>query len=564
MNKIIFTIIAVLIICGSSFGQNPQWAWAKSAGGNSWDYANSIVTDNIGNVYAVGFFDSPSIAFGSTTLINDTTGNQPNLFIVKYDGNGNVLWAKSSNGGIASAKSIAIDNSNNLYVTGVFYSQTINFGNITLTNSDSLIEMSNIFIVKYDPNGNVLLAIRADSANGFGYAYANCITTDLFGNIFIVGYFQFSSITFGFTTLQNDTINTTDIFIVKYDSSLNFKWAKREGGTKSDEANSVVSDASGNIYVCGEFQSTVINFDSTIFNNSDSTGIDYNIFILKLDSGGNQIWVKKTGGVSSDIANSINHDNLGNIYVTGNFNGQSITFDTITLNSINGDMFIAKYDSSGNLKYVKKPQSNGVSYGHSIAIDISNNVYIVGEYGSIYIAFDMDTLFSINSGGINIFVVKYDTSGNVQFVKNAGGNNVGQAYSIAIDNIGNKYVAGSFAGDSMIFGSTILINDTFNYSADMFLAKIDFNSDVPPISLSPSSTLLFPNPISQSSTLQINSSLPGKVKVSIYNILGQNIITQESDSHTIYLNSNDFSEGIYFYRAMIGDTFIGNGKFVVE
>ena len=179
--------------------------WAKSAGGTSnGSLGNSVATDATGNIYVTGYFGSPTVTFGTTTLTNAGIGN---IFIVKYDSNGNVIWAKSA-GGIASdyANSVATDATGNIYITGFFSSSSITFGTTTLTNAGN----TDIFIAKYDINGNV---ICAKSAGGASNDQGNSVATDANGSTYITGRFASPSITFRTTTLTN--LGTYDVFIAK-------------------------------------------------------------------------------------------------------------------------------------------------------------------------------------------------------------------------------------------------------------------------------------------------------------------------------------------------------------
>lgn len=94
--KNIFCFLFVLIsTCANA--QTSNWHWAKNAGGNAWDKALSIASDNAGNLYVTGKFNSSSIVFGLDTFINPTISSW-NMFLVKYDVSGKVIWARRSTG----------------------------------------------------------------------------------------------------------------------------------------------------------------------------------------------------------------------------------------------------------------------------------------------------------------------------------------------------------------------------------------------------------------------------------------------------------------------------------
>src|ERR1044072_3465408 len=115
--------------------QAPGWQWAKTSTANSYSQGNSVCVDKWGNVYVAGYFADTSITFGSITLPYTNTQTQySNLFLVKYDELGNVIWAKKVGGGQLTynrAQSVAVDDSGNVFITGVF-GDTIVFGSTQL------------------------------------------------------------------------------------------------------------------------------------------------------------------------------------------------------------------------------------------------------------------------------------------------------------------------------------------------------------------------------------------------------------------------------------------------
>ena len=153
----------------------------------------------------------------------------------------NWVWAKSAGGASAEyGQGTAADAVGNIYLVGTN----------TLTNNGDF----DVFITKYDAAGNVLWA---HSAGGSAMDYGYGIATDHAGNVYITGWFNSTTITFGAFTLTNAGTGP-DIFLVKYDSTGNVVWAKRAGGTAGDTGYSVATDADCNVYVTGEFQSTAI------------------------------------------------------------------------------------------------------------------------------------------------------------------------------------------------------------------------------------------------------------------------------------------------------------------
>jgi hypothetical protein len=350
MKKLYTLVVLLLVVCSGIYAQVPNYLWAKSAGGAEIEEGKSICTDASGNVYVTGYFESPSITFGSTTLVS---AGWVDIFVVKYDAAGNVLWATSAGGiNYDDATSLATDASAHVYVTGYFWSPSITFGPTTLIN-DGWVD---IFVVKYDAAGNVLWATDAGGAH---YDYGLSLATDASGQVYVTGYFMSPSITFGTTTLVS--AGWVDIFVVKYDAGGNVLWAKSEGGIDEDYSLCLVTDASGNPYVTGFFWSYSISFGSTTLTNA---GV-YDVFIVKYDAGGNVLWATGAGGIDIDWGLSLCTHAGGDVYVTGAFTSPSLAFGSTTLtNAGSYDIFVTK------LGYVT---SMAGSSGHSISILIYPN-----------------------------------------------------------------------------------------------------------------------------------------------------------------------------------------------
>ncbi len=471
MKKQILIITVISSLCFLSIISNAQshsWVQAKSAGGTGQDKATSVTVDASGNTYVAGYFQSNTITFGSFTLTN--AGGYDDIFLVKYDANGNVLWAKSA-GGTADddATSIAVDASGNTYVAGTFESSSITFGSITLTNGHTW--YGDIFVAKYDTNGNVLWA---KSAGGTDYDIANSVAVDASGNTYLTGMFGSPTITFGSTTLTN--VGAYNIFLTKYDAAGNVLWAKKAGGENADEAFSVAVDASGNTYLTGMFCSSSITFGSTTLTNANGIHQTPDLFLAKYDAGGNVLWAKSVGGTGYECAYSVAINASGNPYVAGYFNSSTLSFGSTTLtNAGNPDIFLAKYDAGGNVLWAKSAGGTGTDIATSVAVDNSGNPYVVGYFTDSTFTFGSTTLTNADTtsiwGSDDIFLAKYDNAGNVLWAKSAGGTGTDDATSVAVGTSGNPYVVGYFTDSTLTFGSTTLTNADTSNTSDLFLVK---------------------------------------------------------------------------------------------
>ncbi len=555
--------------------------------------AYHTATDVSGNVYVTGGFCSPFITFGTFTLTNQTTlsGNYSDMFIVKYNASGTVQWAGSAGGSKSeSGKSIATDVLGNVYVTGTFNSPSITFfgttsHKITLTNTGKLGDM---FIVKYDANGIVQWA---RNAKGSDEDEGNGIATDVSGNVYVTGLFCSPSITFGTTTLINK--GSYDMYIVKYDKDGNVKWAKSAGGSGSDYGYSIAADVSEDVYVTGRFSSSSITFGQTTLYNAGTSSQD--MFVVKYDASGTVLWATSAGGTGSDLDGDVAIGASGDVYVTGTFGSPSIAFgNNITLTNADNsgyvnmvDMFIVKYGTDGNAVWAKNAggRSNGWGIATTHDSEGSENVFVTGAFGMCpSITFGTTTLK--NSGSSDIFIVKYDASGNVLWAKSAGGTGGDIAWSIAADGSGNVYVTGTFNSPSITFG-TITLSNT-NNCGDMFIAKYDPNGNVlwakcvqgtsKPTGGHGKSTLanagindvltneltVYPNPTSGKVTLSTGNSQASISSISVFNMVGKEVLSQQSavgSEVTVDLSSQP--KGLYILLIKAGENFYSR-KIIVK
>lgn len=384
----------------------------------------------------------------------------------------NYLWAKSSLGnGSDKAYSVSSDANGNVYVAGSFSSSTLTLGSIILTNMG----YSDMFLAKYDAAGNVLWA---KSAGGSESDFAFSVSTDDSGNIYVVGGFNSYSLILGSDTLNNISYmdDYPDIFLAKYDAAGNVLWAKRAGGIGVESVHSVKNDANGNIYMTGYFTSDILSFGAVTLSNSDNIFNSNDMFLAKYDASGNILWAKNAAGNYDDFAYSVSADANGNIYVLGNFNSPTLTFGTIILTNMGyGDMYLAKYDTAGNIIWAKSAGGSNIEYATSVSTDANGNVYVLGSFLSPNITFDSITLNNTTTNSFDMYLTKYDSGGNILWAKNPIGSSDDIGKSVSIDSFGNIYVAGSFYSPTLTFSSVILSNVG---NSDLFLASYDMTGNV--------------------------------------------------------------------------------------
>ncbi|MEO1430008.1 MAG: SBBP repeat-containing protein [Cyanobacteria bacterium J06633_8] len=297
------------------------------------------------------------------------------------------------------------------------------------------------------------------------------IATDGAGNSYVTGSFQLGA-SLGSTTLSTTGIN--DAFVAKLDSSGNVQWAENFNSTSLESISlsfGIDSDEVGNTYTTGFFTGTVDFGDTSL----TSVGLS-DVFVTKLDSNGNVIWAEQIGdaGVGLDLGSTISTDNLGNSYVTG-IKGAEAETDLSDISadptSVDGEAFIAKIDSSGNLVWTQNFDSTSFSSGTDIASDAVGNSYVIGTF-SDDITLANQTFLS--SGDTDIFVTKLDSDGNVEWSQSLGNTLSDTGNGIGLDKAGNIYITGSFE-DTVTFGDTTL---TSNGERDAFVAKLNNSGNI--------------------------------------------------------------------------------------
>jgi len=481
---LLFAVISFLCFFSKLYSQTPEWQWAKNFGGETSDYGhsicidasrhefnaggggyydavNSVAIDASGNIYIAGGIESKSLTLGSVILkkptklyncnflakfdangnalwaISDTIGYINSLvldasqniyvagrlndrvYIAKYNTNGNKLWSKSPGGddtkATDAATKIVLDGLGNIYVTGLFKSK-ITFDSTILLNERS----TEIFLVKYDNNGNLIWAIRPffSKKGGLdGLNYLHSIAVDNSGNVLATGVFYSNTIAFGSTILTNNTtglMNGATIFLAKYDAKGNVIWAKSAGGKKSDFPYSVAVDASENVYIAGSFKSDIINIDSTTLTKGNKNPGHGNAFIAKYDKNGNVLWAKGVEGDLNDKEKSIIVDISVNIFMTGLFSSKNLSFGSTTLTNTKSnvfDAFLAKYDGNGNVLWAKNTGGVSNDVAETISLNASGNpyLYLTGLFYGKSIMLGAITMKNTNcfsTASCNVFLAK--------------------------------------------------------------------------------------------------------------------------------------------------------------
>lgn len=531
----IFTLSFLIGLAATVNAQD--FAWSRVAGLWEYDYGYGIGTDAAGNVFVAGKYEQNAV-FDNITV---TCAGNHDVFLAKYDPSGTLQWVKTGGGPMGDyAHAMTVDASGNVYLAGEIDGTSM-FGSTTVTANPS---PDDAFVAKYDNNGNL---IWAKSYGGYSRDDARGISVDASGNIYIIGVFQ-NTATFGTFTLTASGQDIDDAYVMKLDPSGNVLWAKAISGPGDDTGKGIAVDASGNAYAVGGFINT------TSFGGSQSLTAPNgyrDLYISKWDPNGNLLWVQQAGGQYDDVAWAVTLDGSGNPYITGEFNA-SATFGTYTVNTVgNADIFVAKYDPSGNVTWVNRFGGSLIDRGRGIATD-NTNVYFTGQYGGT-ITNGSYTATSADSS--DIFVASFSVSGGPGWIVTPRG--TPDAYESLGYEGGNAVCA---AGGNVFVTGCYLDGDTLNWlyepswsRTDMFVAKIDPQLTPGTIGINDpvvsSGIGIYPNPTENSTSIEFNASVKDAYSITLINSLGQTVYSEALNNFSgRYLKKIDLSsygKGMY-------------------
>jgi hypothetical protein len=546
-----FFIIFIFSFSLISSAQVSSFGWAEMIGGTLLDESYSIAVDDAGNSYVTGIFTG-SVDFSDTTL---TARGATDIFLVKYDPSGQIIWIRQA-GGKEDDDSYAVHISQDgyCYITGSF-ADTAYFEDDTLICFDSNIFYFDIFLAKYTLDGDIVWATRAGEAY-WDEAFGLC--SDNSGNLLITGSYwgtaRFDNITL--TGLYGlGATDGFDIFIAKYDSDGNALWAKRMVERGWDRGSDIATDPAGNCYVTGGFQTALLfgGFGGPSLTATGGDG-DEDIFLVKYDQEGNFVWKTSAGSSGFDQARAVTLDNDNNIYLTGVIS-ETADFDSTESIISNGfnDLFLAKYDSTGQLLWVRGAGSASEDGANDVVTDIQGNIYVCGYLGS---AAQFDDLQIVGGG---FFVAKYDPKGRILWVKQIGEtDNLGK--SLALMKTGDLVTTGVFE-NSATFGNTVLNGKG---QTDIFVTRLDtvtITSLTDQSSAVPRTSFLaqnYPNPFNPVTMINYQLSATNDVELSVYNLLGQEVVKlvsekQQAGFHQVKWEARGISSGVYYYQLVAGE-----------
>lgn len=336
--------------------------WVRTGGGAKIDRGYGVAVDAQGNVFATGHCQSTNATFDGATMPNR---GDYDLFVVKYDANGKLLWLRSGGGaGYDFGHSIGVDKAGNCYFTGSFIGNCV-FAGATVTNTRG----GHALLAKLTPAGE-LAWLRVP--HGPGSSVGGHLAVDADGNSVVAGSAAAVE-TFGDITLTNK--GGRDVCAVKYDASGKALWAFKGDGSTNAMFASVALDGHGEVCLSGMFQGALRLGGKTV----ESHGAN-DLLVAKLDANGRLRWFRTGGGKGIDYALCIAADAAGNSYATGEFTGAA----EIAGNSVTGvgtrDLYVAKFDDAGALRWLRTGGGDRGSLAYCVTLDRRGSIFISGAF----------------------------------------------------------------------------------------------------------------------------------------------------------------------------------------
>lgn len=384
--------------------------------------------------------------------------------------------------------------------------------------------ISIFFLATHFSNGQTYAWAKSIHSEGFDQAYD--IVTDPQGYVYVAGQIEYLA-NFG-SGVMIESFGKHDIFIAKYTPEGRLVWAKGAGGKGGDKAHSIALDGLGNLFIGGEFEDTayfdnitkitrVIETNNMFVAKYDTSGTvqwvrnisigtllqtrgyavtcdaqgnvytcggtkgdtyyentflftsagDYDATVVKFDAAGNLVWAKRMGGPESDKAYGIMSDNNGFIYVTGYFVGLAEFAPGLSLTGRGGtDIFLAKFDTSGLLQWVEQAGDTGFERGWDITQNVNGEILLTGEFQG-HSEFGANTIFS--NGNYDMFLASYNSSGVNLWALSGGGPEDDIGRGVTHDDSGNVFVIGDYGGSATFPPASI----SGNGFSEVFLVSYD-------------------------------------------------------------------------------------------
>ena len=435
--------------------------WIKGIGYSNWVNISTIIETSDEDYIVVGEYHSSKMELGDG--INLTTKGGYDGLIIKYNVNGKTEWAKNIGGsGNDSISSVAEMEDGEYIVGGYFYSKNIEIEKeVSLNNKIDSENFTDGMIIKLEETELANpTVVEAKRIGGTSADLINSVVETSDGGYIVGGNFRSGDI-----DLENGVSLSnkgySDGMIIKYSSSGEVEWAKRIGGTDDDYITSIVETSNGGYIVVGYFESSNIDLEKGISLTNRRSGW-HDGMLIKYSSRGDLEWARTIGGEYEDEIKSVAETNDGGCIVVGYFISTRINLENgvSLINKGSSDGLIIKYNSSGEVEWAQGIGEKDSDQINSVA-ETSDGGYIVGGYFKSNSIDLGNGIQLINKGSMNGMIVKYNSNGDVEWAQGIGGESEDEINSVAGTSDGGYIVGGYFKSSNIkLENGTTLINKT--------------------------------------------------------------------------------------------------------
>lgn len=438
---IIFILIIGQIICSEQTIENLIFT-----GDANNDIGYKIIVDESGNFYVTGSFEGTVDFDPSGGVSNKTSNGSTDIFIVKYNSNGDLVWIQSIGGGNGDEPTdLDFDLNGDLILTGYFngivdFDPTAGVSNETATNNGG-------FFAKYDDSDGSLIWVSSIGSSQNDEVSAMDI--DANGNIYITGFMGDDA---EFDPGVGSTVLTSgggrDTYIAKYDNNGDLLWANMMGGVSQEKGDDIKLDSEGNVYISGNYLDD-FDIDPGVGTTTLSHTASSDIYLAKFDNSGNFVWAKTLSDAGSVSVAALDFDDDENIYLTGEFYN-TVDFDPSAsvnnkISSGNSDIYILKLDNSGNFIWVNTFGNTGNDIPSELYYDGNGSIYIAGQFtGTVDFDPSADVNQLMSNGGVDGLIARYNTDGEYKDAIGFGNFGNENAYAIVSDDDRTIYITGAY------------------------------------------------------------------------------------------------------------------------
>ncbi|MEQ9323974.1 MAG: hypothetical protein RIF41_32715 [Polyangiaceae bacterium] len=434
---LLLALLATTPACGEDFGSDPppgpsEETWSRSFGDASTQRVNAVAVDAMGAVFVTGSF-SGTTDFGGGPL--DAAGNDTDLFVAKYDTNGDHLWSRRfGDSSRQSGLAIAVGSGGEIVVAGSF-AGAIDLGSEFLQSTDG----SDIFVLVLEPDGSPRYG---RSHVGLGTDVPTAVAVDPAGNIVLGGYFD-GDVAFGGDLLF--AVGEDDIFLAKFLPSGDHVWSYAFGELGNDRVAAVSVDSGGNVAKTGTLSGGPVDFGGGPLDPGGGIDLSDDVFVDVVAPDGAHRWSRRFGDAQAQRGHGVAFASNDDVLIVGEFGG-TIDFGGDSRTSTGGtDAYLARLDGNGDPVYSNGFGVTGNQSARCVAVGPSAEIFVAGVFNGA-VTFGGAELQAEGEGPNDVFVARLDSGG-----AHRGSVSFGDAFEqsvsgLATDALSHAILVGNFNG----------------------------------------------------------------------------------------------------------------------